>query len=221
MESRKTSILLPSAYRARDLRRAVGALMYNTALPLEICVSVVADDYGSQNITRDLPIVLDVRTVGEYQLGAVYAWNKLLKRATGDVLALWADDLMPAPNWLDYALAALDQMAGHGVVGFNDLSSNGDEYAAHWLAARSYIYEHGGVMYAAEYRAWWCDREVTDIAKCEGRYLWERRSIVEHLNYTFGKSNFDKTYQDARQNYEADRVIYEMRKAKRESPTIL
>src|SRR5512139_1901130 len=170
MENRKTSILLPSAYRPRELRRAFDMLIDSTACPLEICVSVVEDDYASQNITRGLPIVFDVRTVWEYGKGAVYAWNKLARRSTGDVLALWADDLLPIPGWLEHALAALDEMNGHGLVGFNDLSSDGNVFAAHWLADRSYIEAHGGTMYPPEYGSWWADREISEIAQAEGRY---------------------------------------------------
>jgi len=214
MESRKISILLPSAYRAQQLRRAVELIRETTPQPVEILVSVVEDDRMSQEAIRGMPIPRHIRTVDEYERGAVYAWNLLMRLATGDVLALWADDLLPYSGWSDAALDALDEMGGHGVVGFNDLASDGEEYAAHWLADRRFVEEHlGGVMYPAVYKSWWADREVTDIAKSLGCYRWCREAVVEHLNYTFGKSAADKTYLDAAMNYEADRAVYEQRKA--------
>ena len=168
----------------------------------------------SQEAIRGMPIPRHIRTVDEYERGAVYAWNLLMRLATGDVLALWADDLLPYSGWSDAALDALDEMGGHGVVGFNDLASDGEEYAAHWLADRRFVEEHlGGVMYPAVYKSWWADREVTDIAKSLGCYRWCREAVVEHFNYTFGKSAADKTYLDAAMNYEADRAVYEQRKA--------
>ncbi len=213
MDNLKTSLLLPSAYRARQLRRALELAYDSTDRPLEICVSVVEDDFDSENATRNMSVVLDVRTANEYARGAVYAWNKLLQRATGDVIALWADDLVPARGWLDHALTELERIGGHGVIGLNDLCSDGNEYAAHWLADRRFIEnELGGVMYPPAYKSWWADREVTDKARALGLYRWARRSFVEHLNYTFGKSTFDRTYRDAHDNYDADRLLYEQRK---------
>lgn len=213
MDSRKTSLLLPSAYRARQLRLALDAVYLSTNRPLEICVSLVEDDHDSQNMTRGLPIVLDVRSVGEYAQGAVHAWNKLLQRATGDVIGLWADDLMPEWGWLDHAFAALDNIGGHGLVGLNDMASDGNTYAAHWLADRRFIDDElGGVMYPPMYKSWWADREVTDRARELGLYRWARRALVEHNNYTFGKSQMDRTYRDAMLNYEADKLLYENRK---------
>ena len=214
MDSRKISLLLPSAYRSRSLREAIEAALNSTDMPLEICVSIVNDDPESAIAVRDFPIVLDVRSVAEYGRGAVYAWNKLFQRSTGDIVALWADDLRPEHGWLTHALDALDKIGGHGLVGLNDLSSDGNEYAAHWLADRAFIEnELGGVMYPPQYHGWWADREVTDIAKALGCYRWARRALVEHLNYSFGKSKFDRTYRDAAQHYDADRQTYIQRKA--------
>lgn len=230
MDNRKTSLLLPSAYRGRQLRRALEAAYASTDRPLEVCVSIVADDVDSQNAVRDLPVVLDVRSADEYQRGAVYAWNKLLGMSTGDFVALWADDLMPQRDWLGFAIRELNHMGGHGLIGLNDLSSDGNVYAAHWLADRAFIMgELGGVMYPPMYKSWWCDREVTDKARALEMYRWARRSIVEHNNYTFGKSQVDRTYREASVNYEVDRVIYETRKVagfpldwlNRENPVVL
>lgn len=210
----KTSILLPSAYRAMKLIGTIDMLLDSVGnQKVEILVSVVSDDYASQNITRNLPVLLDVRSVGEYERGAIYAWNKLARRATGDVLALWADDLMPEPGWLDRALAYLDVVEG-GLVGFNDLYSNGNEYAAHWLASRRFLVNVcGGVMYPPHYTAWWADREWTDRAKALGQYVWASDAVVEHRNYTFGVSELDDTYRAAQPYYAADEATYKTRKA--------
>ncbi|HLA24598.1 MAG TPA: hypothetical protein VJ206_04320 [bacterium] len=199
------------------MRRVVDLIQETTRLPVEILVSVVEDDRMSQEAIRGMPMLRHIRTVDEYELGAVYAWNKLATLAMGDVLALWADDLLPCSGWAEAALGALDEMGGHGVVGFNDLASDGEEYAAHWLADRAFINEHlGGAMYPPVYKSWWADREVTDVAKSLGCYRWCRQAVVEHLNYTFGKSPEDRTYREAARNYEADRVVYESRRRQAE-----
>lgn len=230
MDNRKISLLLPSAYRSRQLWSAVRSALDSTDQPLEICVSIVNTDSDSVALSRRMQVVLDVRTYEEYQRGAVYAWNKLLRRASGDVIVLWADDLVPQAGWIEKALDELDSLGGHGLIGLNDLSSDGNEYAAHWLADRAFVKgELGGVMYPPLYKSWWCDREVTDKAKALGLYSWSKSSVVEHLNYTFGKSLLDRTYRDAALNHESDRLLYEQRKAagypldwiKREDTTVL
>jgi glycosyltransferase involved in cell wall biosynthesis len=214
MDSRKTSLLLPSAYRGRQLYQAINVLLDSVDRQIEICVSVVQDDYDSMNLIRAFNVLLNLRTFDEYNRGAVYAWNKLYKKSGGDVVVLWADDLVPQDGWLDHALSVLDEMGGHGLVGLNDLSSDGEVYAAHWLADRRFIADElGGVMYPPMYKSWWCDREVTERAQKLGLYRWAKRAIVDHNNYTFGKSQMDRTYRDARENYEADRMLYEQRKA--------
>lgn len=211
---KRISILLPSAYRSKRMWNAVTAILNSTDLPLEIIVGVVANDYDSITLAHQLPVVIDMRTFEEYNLGAVYAWNKLLRRATGEVIVLWADDLVPNTGCLEKALAELDEMGGHGLVGFNDQRTNGKEYAAHWLADRAFIEnELGGVMYPPLYKSWWADVEVSDRAQALGLYRWARLALVEHNNYVFGEYPLDRTYRDANANHDADLLIYEQRKA--------
>lgn len=213
MVNRKVSILLPSAYRGTQLISAIYSVESTTAgHDVEIIISLVEDDPVVKLVGR-LNVAIDLRTRDEYARGAVYAWNKLAAIAHGDVLALWADDLMPQAGWLERSLKHLDRI-GDGLIGFNDLSSDGDIYAAHWLASRRFLTEHlGGVMYPPMYGSWWADREVTERAQVLGRYVWARDAVVEHLNYTFGKSTLDATYRDAAQNYIYDEATYRQRQA--------
>ncbi len=208
----KTSILLPSAYRPLQLSKSID-LIYATVglLPIEICVSVVSDDFHSQNILRGASVVYDVRSVAEYERGAVYAWNKLYKLSTGGAVVLWADDLIPHPYWLDYTLTALGELGGHGLVALND--RRGDNFAAHWLANREWLEQHGDVAFPPEYKSWYCDREISEVAQAEGRYCLAEHALIDHLHYAGVQS--DRTYIDARENYEADRLLYEQRKAER------
>jgi glycosyltransferase involved in cell wall biosynthesis len=213
MVNQKTSLLLPSAYRGRQLVNAVGFVLDTTAgHNVELIVGLVEDDPVMKLIER-LPAIIDIRTRDEYARGAVYAWNRLAAIATGDVLALWADDLIPQTGWLERSLVHLNRL-GDGLIGFNDLSSDGNIYAGHWLASRRFLIEHlGGVMYPPQYRSWWADREVTERAQVLGRYVWARDAVVEHLNYTFGKSHMDDTYRNATANYAADEAVYRYRQS--------
>lgn len=208
----KTSILLPSAYRPQQLSRVVNLIFATVGLlPVEICVSVVQDDFQSQNAMRGLPVVYDVRTIREYERGAIYAYNKLLLRASGSVIALLADDVLPQFGWLDQSLAVLGEMGGHGLVALND--RRGDNFAAHWIANRAWIEQHGRGVYPPEYKTWYCDREISEIAQAEGCYRLAEQAVIDHLHYTDART--DRTYTDAQQNYEVDRLLYERRKTER------
>ena len=66
MENRRISILLPSAYRAQQLRRAVELIREAPPLPVEILVSVIEDDRMSQAAIRDMHMLRHIRTVDEY-----------------------------------------------------------------------------------------------------------------------------------------------------------
>lgn len=213
-------ILIPSAYRRNELVRCVNSLIFSEdwdclLVDATVVVSPVEDDeqtlmYVAKNSDNLAEIV---RTKEEYARGAIYGWNTCLFRAQdADLFVLGADDLVFHPNWLTFALRELDAMGGNGLVGFNDMTSDGNVYAGHWLATREFIVNHlGGVMYPPMYKSWWCDREVTDIAKAAGLYRWSERSLVEHFNYGFNKSNVDRTYREAMPNYDADEKLYRAR----------
>lgn len=211
------AVLLPSAYRPNQLVNCLNTLLTDPYpwLVCDIYVSLVSDDPSSIRAIMDWPVDLEIRTPEQYQRGAIWGWNSLLTYAHDyDMYVLGADDLVFHAGWAIKAMRALDRLGGSGLVGFNDLSSDGTLYAAHWLASRDFIVDDlGGVMYPPMYKSWWCDREVTDIAKAAGKHVFARDAVVEHLNYTFGKSTVDKTYRDAMPNYAADERLYRERAA--------
>jgi hypothetical protein len=216
MDKRKTAILLPSAYRAFQLARCVQSIQDTIGhLRAEIIASPVITDYDSRAYLTGCSIRQIVRSEDEYQRGAVYAWNLCLQAAPDfDFYVLGADDLVFYAGALQDSIDAIDRAGGCGLAGFNDLSSDGAVYAAHWLASRDFLIKHaGGVVFPPIYRSWWCDREITDIAQAAGIHRFVKSAIVEHLHYTFQKAPVDRVYADAQGNYESDRVLYEQRKA--------
>lgn len=210
---RKVAILFPTAYRPRELARCLNSL-FDTLdrRTVAILVSPIEDDIQSIRVALD--VAQKVRSREEYEKGSLYGYNFCLKALPdADVYAIAADDLVFYPNWLGRALFHLDEMGG-GLVGYNDLSSDGNQYAAHGLVSRDFLIETmGGRLCPPDYKTWWADFEWTDKAKAVGRYHWAQDAIVEHLHYSFGKAPLDRTYTEAHQNYEADRAVYEARRA--------
>jgi hypothetical protein len=196
-----TCILLPSA-RQDGLDACLETLR---GTPAHIAVSLYNVDaprwfYERGNVTAI------VRNKREYDNGAVWAWNDLLRTVPHyDYYVLAADDLRFVGEWLEHAHAALDSIGGRGLVAFNDLHSDGNEYAAHWIASRDFIVSHlGGVMYPPHYVSWWADREVSDIAKQVGQYVYAEAAVVHHMHPTFGAGEDDKIYTDARAHHVED-----------------
>ena len=214
MESRKTSILLPSAYRANHLARCLDALTSTLDdNPIELLISCVEDDAQSIGVAqRYQPALLHVRTFAEYKRGFIWILNELARRSTGAVIAVMADDLICWDHWLTNCLALLDDRGGF--VGFNDLYTDGNVYAAHFVVSRSFLRDvMGGVLFPPQYYCWWCDREISDKAQMAGRYVWAQNALVEHAHYSFGKAQIDRTYAEALPYHEQDRLLYQARKA--------
>lgn len=215
MASLRTSILLPSAYRPQSLDRCLH-MLYSTVddNPIEVLISCVEDDIASIRVAKSYqPDRLYIRTVEEYGRGATWITNELGRLSSGDVVAIMADDLVPNEHWLTRCLTHLVVQDG-GIVGFNDLSSDGTVYMAHGIVARSFLIEQmGGTVYPPQYFCWYGDREMSDKAQAIGLHTWARDAVVEHLHYSFGKAEIDRTYAEAIPHYKADQVLYETRKA--------
>ena len=151
------------------------------------------------------------REPDEYPLGMVQGQTRLLQRAPDySYYAIASDDLLFHGGWYEATWHAMGLMGGFGLVGFNDLHSDGDEYAAHFLVSRDFLIQyHGGVIFPPLYKSWWCDREITDLAKSKRCYTWAKDAIVEHRNHAWQGIPYDATYHDAEPNYDQDYLTYQ------------
>lgn len=182
---------------------------------VEVLLTCVSDDVDSLAVVRNYKFIdrLHLRTRDEYALGSIWAFNKLAELSSGDVLADVDDDQIFHPGWLANALRELDRMGG-GLVAFNDLKSNGDDYAAHFIVSRDFLREHmGGTLWPPMYKSWWCDWELSEKAKAIGKYAWARDAIVEHNHWSFNLSDMDDTYRAGQQHHDDDHAILIARRA--------
>lgn len=211
-----TSILLPSAFRPRELARCLAALYAaDYRQPFEVLATVISDDDQSLDVLRTYQIApCFVRSWIDYERGQIWAFNELTRYAFGEYLAVFADDLVPDRNWHTHALDAARTLGKPGLIGFNDLHSDGDLYAAHFIAHRQFLIDQcGGRLFPPQYHAWWCDREISDIAQAAGVHVFAQRSIVEHMHWNWQRAQIDLTYADALPWHVTDRDTYQSRKA--------
>jgi hypothetical protein len=211
MVKQKTAVLIPSAYRHASLRECLVSLFDNTPLDqIDVYVSVFRDDHASAEVARQFNVTQVYRERSEYEFGAIHGWLKLQGIANDyQFYVNLSDEMRPRAGWLEAALRAMHQLNDDGLVGLNDTHSDGNEYAAVGLVSRSFLIKyHGGSICSPRYRSWWCDREITDLAKSLNLYLWAQDSIMEHLNHAWGGIAHDQTYVDAEKNYDNDYQLY-------------
>jgi glycosyltransferase involved in cell wall biosynthesis len=216
MDSLRVSILIPSAYRARKLERLLNAIYASELIaPVEVLVCLMCDDDASLAVAHQFPLdtVLE-RSRDEYPGGSVVGWNRLSQYARYEWLATFADDLIPERHWLIEAQAAAQQLGKPGVIGLNDLHTDGSKYATHYLVHHDFLTWYcGGMLIHPAYRSWWFDVEMCEIAQEHDAYLYAERAIVEHVHYDWDRTAFDQTYVDSIALHEVDHVLYENRKA--------
>lgn len=135
-------------------------------------------------------------------------------------LFLTGDDVKFHPGWLDHAQHAARD--GADVIGTNDMHnprSLAGQWSPHLLVRRSYADEVGAswdgpkVVCHEGYRHWYVDDEIVTAAKQRGAWAMAAHSKVEHLHPLFGLGADDDVYALGQSHAEADKVLFEGRRA--------
>ncbi|MHC4647000.1 MAG: glycosyltransferase family 2 protein [Planctomycetota bacterium] len=211
----KVSIVLPSMNRPERLEKAVKRILEVTDHePLEI-IAVIDECTESRD---------RVDAIGDHRVhvlfnaerrGAIACWNQGLAYSSGDILTFWNDDCMPEPGWLEAALKAhREQLAGYGMVGFNDGYQDGNELAVQYLYDRAFCRDVlGGVMAYPVYEFAWNDTESNGRAKNAGRFYWCEDSVVQHNHWSRGDGVKDALNEENMEKQGRDGYIYYPREA--------
>lgn len=105
----RLSVVLPTYNRAALLRRALDALLGQTAPP-DACEIVVVNNNSSDGTAAMLAAVGDprIRVVCELRQGLSHARNAGIAAASADIIAFTDDDVEVAADWAEQLLAAFD-----------------------------------------------------------------------------------------------------------------
>jgi glycosyltransferase involved in cell wall biosynthesis len=109
MSQPKLSIILPTYNRAASLKRAIAALLRQTADPSSYEILVV--DNNSNDGTSDAVGTFEdarVRLVHETRQGLSFARNAGLDAARAPLVAFTDDDVEAAPDWAETIVSSLD-----------------------------------------------------------------------------------------------------------------
>ena len=140
-------------------------------------------------------------------------------------LFVCGDDVEFLPGWLDEARKVSDRF---DVIGTNDTAGKvknaevaAGTHADHFFLRRSYIDTYGGsldgpgVLAPEDYRHWWVDKEIIELAKARGVFTPCLTSIVEHHHPGYegreDKRSEDAAYMLAVGAAEADFKTYQSR----------
>jgi glycosyltransferase involved in cell wall biosynthesis len=114
----KTSVLVPTYRRSKDLERCLEALKRQTNPADELLVVVRDTDEETHEFLRGFAVGdLPLRVVDVLVPGQVAALNVGLASATGEIIAITDDDAAPHPDWLERIEAhflADDRLGGVG-----------------------------------------------------------------------------------------------------------
>lgn len=150
------------------------------------------------------------------RIGCPKMLKRLVRKATGNLILFLGDDTIPQSGFLKAALGSMASLPDSwGVVGLNSQNS---KHAAHFLADKRMLpLLPDGEFFNTNYQHCFCDNELTDIAKEQGRFVFCEESIVKHDHPIFtgspGDADYKRVYETEIINH--DRSLYIRRKRER------
>lgn len=212
------AVLLPTTGRAKQMYARVLELLEQDYhlhdLPF-VYLAIPEDDQETLAVAEELP---PLRVIVKRPAGttAVEGWNLAFAAAYAefvDWFVLGADDIVWHEGWLAAALECARKNKAQ-VVGLNDGHTNLQQYGAHYMVHRDFITHHlGGAFIPPHYKSWWFDREICEKAHSLGLYAPCYEAMAQHLHPEWGDAAMDDTYQLGYPLHDADRDLYQARKA--------
>lgn len=203
------SILCPTRKRPVQFERMVESARITATSPIEILARFDADDTESARATLELPVN---RIIGP-RVNFADNWNELAERASGDLLGLFADDVVfQTSGWsamVEQAFADCPDkiLLVHG----DDLGFGGNGFGTLPFISRKWM-ETVGYFCPSGYSGDFLDTHLNDVANLIGRRKF-LSFVTEHMHHLYGKSERDETYRekDERMNRDGTREAYEKR----------
>ena len=182
-------------------------------------ITMDSDDHTMNNeaIHRYLSLVKDVVLVYHYgdHANKVEACNAGMPEShLWDIVILVSDDMVVTKQDFDKIIVA--DMIKHfpnmdGVLHYPDGYRPPNDPVVTWTVMGRGFYERYGCLYRPEYKAMWCDDELTDVAASWGKLVHCDAEIVKHEWCKFG---IDENYQRDHKLFAEDNATYEERKEK-------
>ena len=219
----KVAVLLPTKGRARQLVARVTDLLLQEPpddIRLMIIYAVVTTDHATIHNIDLLKKMAWSGRISQHMVirthsdsTQVEGFNMAYRHARNlgaDWFVLGADDLVWGVGWL--ARAFMEDPRAE-VIGLNDGHTDIAQYAPHYMAELSFCETHlNGHICPPEYKSWWFDREVCELARRLGVYAPAWGADVEHLHPDWQTADLDDTYREMLPTHDEDKATYLKRK---------
>jgi GT2 family glycosyltransferase len=189
----KVSIIIPTV-RPDKVLRCVEAIHENSG----VCL-------GDYEIIRE---------IDSNKIGCPRMVKDLVSKAKYDWIMFLGDDTIPKNDFLKNALNKSKELPdGWGMVGLND-GIHMDNFSTHWMCHKNMLELTEGEFFHTGYIHQFCDVELTDIAKENGRYLFAEDSRLFHDHPLVTGNGFDSNYLKATSKdvHKKDRSLYFQRR---------
>lgn len=203
---RELVLIIPMLHRAHRVAPLIASI--EEATECDHSILFVATD-GDHDVIAEVEKhrgvrleVIAANTVGDYAKKINHGYRV----SDEPLLFLGACDLHFHPGWFDVAARhILDQRNDRvqvGVVGTQDLANprvRARRHSTHSLVSRAYVAERGtidepGKVLHEGYIHEFVDDEFVATAKKRRAFMFENRSVVEHLHPMVGKAPLDEMY---------------------------
>lgn len=210
-------IIVPVLRRPQNVEPLIASVHGSTPQPFRLLFVATAGDRSEiAELERCGADWIEISEPGSFPRKI----NLGYRESSEPLLFAGADDLRFHEGWLDAARARLsDEIL---VVGTNDLGNRrtiDGSHATHWLFARSYIAEQGGVVdqppgrvLNEDYFHDYCDDEFISTAKSRGVFAHAPDSHVEHLHWLWGKGEKDNVHRLAMKKSMHGRRLFRQRR---------
>lgn len=126
------------------------------------------------------------------------ALNELADTAHGEILMACADDvLFRTPGWDDIVRRAFTAWPDGLMVGYTNDGRDRDK-VEHFFTTRRWV-DVVGYFVRPEFEHFCVDQWIGEVAGANGRLVWLRNVVTEHMHFKYGKAGKDQTYADKRQ----------------------
>ncbi len=196
------AILLPTRNRSHKIKPLVENIKATTKTPYRLYFAIcdestkkVCDDNGYHYI--------------ESMLDTYYKKiNELYRLTTEEYMFTASDDYLFYDGWDTKALRH-----DKGLVGVNDVHHAlyppeypfGEKSGSAFIVKRSLADKLGEIFHEG-YRHAWGDVEL--IKRAGGEFVYEPKSVVEHMHWKFGLSDHDSTYIEHEEEGGSDYELY-------------
>jgi len=199
-------IIVPTFKRASKLEAFTKNVHENTTVPHTLSFVTEPDDQPSIDEIKRLGENLIISEIPGFHTGAA---NTGYLKTKEPYLIIANDDFNFHKDWDTLALKEFE-----GPIMVCGLNNGNGHSGTIFLIKREYIEKQGGTfdepntVFYSGYHHCYVDDEMRNTALKRGVYSQCPESIVEHMHFSFNKSELDDTYKKAGSFLETDRELY-------------